>query len=634
MKRILLLLTMMFGLFIMPVSAEEATPYLIHTSKHEIKQIQQAFPNYTTSFETIDMLEVHLTEEEKLALSADYPEADLYPVQNYETAEVATKVMDRHELIQTQPTLTSPYTGKNVKVAVLDTGIAVGHPNLKVKGGTCTVADNCPPIHPYDDDNGHGTHVAGIIAAKNSTNNIYGIAPNVDLYAIKAFNWSGKGKTTQIVEGIEWAILNEIDILNLSLETNLDDYPLELILKKAYESGMLIIASAGNQGSGAVDVDSVQYPAKYPSVVAVSAVRLDKTRVKLSSVGPEVELAAPGQAVTSTYPIELDHFDGRQDGYVEMTGTSMAAPHVTGIAALYKERFQGISNVALRDLLMTTAEDIGPAGRDKEFGYGLVQYKKKIEGFPYMNIEETDGKVLLSIENIGKAENVKLSLDGQSLILPDSGEIELYLLAGTYQFELKYVDDSGVTHNEKVAYIVTSPKFTDVNPKNWYASHLAYLTQEEKMYGFKDGTFKPTQEITRAEAVALLGRVLELDGKKRKTIFGDVGAGNFASGYIQSAYDQEIVSGFLDNTFRPSQSVTRAEMAILIANAFDLTYNPAVPMKFDDMTENMASYEAVRALVQNGITQGYPDGSFKPNTYMTRSTFSVFLATATRPDLF
>ncbi len=634
MKRIALLLTVMFGLFMMPASAEETTPYLIHTSEDKIEQIQQLFPNYTTSFETIAMLEVHLTEGEKHLLQTEFPDAELYPVQNYEAAEVTKKAVDRHELIHTTPSITSPYTGKNVKVAILDTGISVNHPHLKVKGGTCTVAEHCPPLYPFDDDNGHGTHVAGIIAAKNAAGNEHGIAPNVDLYAIKSFNWSGKGKTTQIVEGIEWAILNEIDILNLSLETNMNDYPLELILKKAYENGMLIIGSAGNQGSGALDIDSVQYPAKYPSVIAVSAVKMDKTRVKLSSIGPEVELAAPGQGIVSTYPIELDYFDGKQDGYIEMTGTSMAAPHVAGIAALYKERFPGISNVALRDLLVTTAEDLGPVGRDQEFGYGLVQYKQKISGFPYLNIEEDDGQVHLSIEYYDKASNAKVTLDGQQLSLSESGEAELYLLGGTYQFEFTYVDDADAVNSEKVSLIVTSPKFSDVNPKNWYASHLAYLTREEKMYGFKDGTFKPTQEITRAEAVALLGRVLELDGKKRKTIFGDVGAGNFASGYIQSAYDREIVSGFLDNTFRPSQSVTRAEMAILIANAFDLTYNPAVPMKFDDVTENMASYDAVRALMQNGITQGYPDGSFQPNTYMTRSTFSVFLATATRPDLF
>jgi subtilisin len=243
-------------------------------------------------------------------------------------------------------------TGLGVKVAVLDTGIDLDHPDLyNVKSGPDLINKDATP----DDDNGHGTHCAGIIAAQHNDVGVKGVAPGVELWAVKVLNSQGSGPISVIVSGIEWAINNNMKVISMSLGGTGNDPAMEAICNAAFVAGIIVVAAAGNNaGSG------VMYPGKYANVIAVAATTSRDKRASYSSFGPEVDLAAPGDGIYSTY---------KNGGYATMSGTSMACPHVAGTAALLLEDF---SVAATRAALVDHAEDLGTSGWDKYFGNGLV----------------------------------------------------------------------------------------------------------------------------------------------------------------------------------------------------------------------------------------------------------------------
>ncbi|NGZ75316.1 S8 family serine peptidase [Saccharibacillus alkalitolerans] len=254
---------------------------------------------------------------------------------------------------------TSGYTGKGVKVAVIDTGIAA-HEDLAIAGGASVVSYTSS----YSDDNGHGTHVAGIIGALNNGIGTVGIAPDASLYAVKALDQNGSGYLSDVVAGIDWSITNQMNIVNLSLGATSDSFSLKQVVDKAYAQGILVVAAAGNNGTADGSGDTVNYPARYDSAIAVAAVDSADQRGSFSATGSAIEAAAPGVNVLSTYL-------GNQ--YVKMSGTSMAAPYVAGDLALLKQAYPSLTHVELRAKLAGGVIDLGAAGRDNWFGYGLIQ---------------------------------------------------------------------------------------------------------------------------------------------------------------------------------------------------------------------------------------------------------------------
>lgn len=263
----------------------------------------------------------------------------------------------------------STTSGKLVKVGIIDTGIDLAHPDLKdnIKGGVNTIN----PYKSYNDDNGHGTHVAGIIAALNNSFGVVGVGPEIDLYAIKALDKRGSGYLSDIIEGLDWAIQNKIQVVNMSLGTNSDVQSFRDAVVRAFEAGIVLVAAAGNDG-GAVD-----YPAAYPEVIAVSATDKNDLLASWSSRGPEIDLAAPGVSIYSTY---------KGSTYATMSGTSMASPHVAGVAALVLSvpskcdyNLDGVCDPAeVQKRLETTAEDLGLSGIDNLYGFGLVDAERAV----------------------------------------------------------------------------------------------------------------------------------------------------------------------------------------------------------------------------------------------------------------
>jgi len=257
----------------------------------------------------------------------------------------------------------------NVPVAIIDTGIDYSHSDLggclgascKVAGGFDFVNNDADPL----DDEGHGTHVAGTVAALDNDAGVVGVAPEAKLYALKVLNSSGSGSFSDIIKALEWVVNNgTIKITNNSYGSSTDPGTLvKAAFDNAYAAGVLHIAAAGNSGSCAGKNDSVGYPAKYSSVVAVAATNSSDTRPCWSSTGSAVEISAPGVSINST------KLGG---GYVVYSGTSMASPHVTGVAALVLGTGAPLTNVQIRDILTSTAQDLGATGRDSLYGFGLI----------------------------------------------------------------------------------------------------------------------------------------------------------------------------------------------------------------------------------------------------------------------
>lgn len=242
----------------------------------------------------------------------------------------------------------------DIKVAILDTGIDKSHEDLFVSGGVSFVEG----VSDYSDDNGHGTHIAGIISGLNNTFGVVGVAPTIHLYSIKVLDQYGNGNYSDVIAGIEWAISNNIDIINMSLGGKRRSKSLQRILDKAYERGIVLVASAGNNGYERKG--SISYPAKYDTVIAVGAIDKQNKRASFSSVGKELELTAPGVDILSTMP---------NGTYGLNSGTSMAAPHVSGVAAILLQKDKTYTNENIRYILNSSAIKLGS---QFEYGNGLV----------------------------------------------------------------------------------------------------------------------------------------------------------------------------------------------------------------------------------------------------------------------
>lgn len=279
-------------------------------------------------------------------------------------------------------------TGNGVKIAIMDSGI-YPHDDLEIAGGFSAVDYTTS----YEDDEGHGTHIAGIIGAKHDGQGIDGIAPDADLYAVKVLDQNGEGYLSDLLEGIDWAIAQNMDIINLSMGTADKSDALEDAVDKAYRAGILLVAASGNEGAG----HPVDYPAAYEPVIAVSATDENNDITSFSSVGDEVEFAAPGADIPSTLP---------GSDYGMMSGTSQATSHVTAMLAILKQQFPADTNAQLRQLLQQYSMDLGQEGRDGLYGYGMIQYPAP---------ESDDGIVPGGTEGNSSQDDVKENVPTEDL---------------------------------------------------------------------------------------------------------------------------------------------------------------------------------------------------------------------------
>lgn len=260
----------------------------------------------------------------------------------------------------------NPNKGAGVSVAILDTGIDMDHPDLavNVSGGInfVRIRGKVDPA-AWDDDHGHGTHCAGIVGADDDGFGVVGVAPDVSLLGVKVLDKRGGGKESDIIAGIQWAVDNGADIISMSIGGGASS-SIHDACDTAYAAGLILVASAGNTNGG-----NCLFPAAFDSVIAVSATDISDGLASFSAVDSEIELAAPGASIYSTY---------KDGSYTSMSGTSMACPHVAGVAALVLATpLPYVSPTAVRIQLGNTAEDIGLTV--EEMGWGLVDAEYAVE---------------------------------------------------------------------------------------------------------------------------------------------------------------------------------------------------------------------------------------------------------------
>jgi subtilisin family serine protease len=244
-----------------------------------------------------------------------------------------------------------------ITIAVVDTGVDSDHPDLvgDLVSGYNIISNNTNT----DDDNGHGTHVAGIAAGvMENSKGIAGIAGHSRIMPVKVIGSNGSGTTLNIAEGVRWAVDHGAKVINLSLGGPDYSQTLQSAVEYARSKGALVVAAAGNSNTYIPS-----YPAAMNHVISVAAIDKNNTKASFSNYGSSIDLCAPGTAIFSTM------YDGY---YGYMQGTSMACPNVTGVIALIWSQNSKITPNQIEYILEARAQDLGAKGKDIYYGYGLV----------------------------------------------------------------------------------------------------------------------------------------------------------------------------------------------------------------------------------------------------------------------
>jgi minor extracellular protease Epr len=246
-----------------------------------------------------------------------------------------------------------------VKVAIIDSGIDYSD-DIEVYRRKNFIPGEDEVSLLYEDETGHGTSVAGIIAAKNNEIGITGINENVELYSAKVLDEENKAPVSRIIEAIEWAIEQDVNIINMSFGTVTESKALKQEIQKASDAGILLIASAGNAGV-------VEYPAAFDDVIAVGSIGADGEVSEKNGFGETLELYAPGEQILSTAAF---------GGVIVSGGTSMSAPHVTGVASVLWQMNLDVSAEFIRELMRSSVKSVNG---ETKYGYGVVNLENAID---------------------------------------------------------------------------------------------------------------------------------------------------------------------------------------------------------------------------------------------------------------
>jgi type VII secretion-associated serine protease mycosin len=265
--------------------------------------------------------------------------------------------------IETVPGWDVTRGSEDVVVAVIDTGVDTNHPDLEGRTieGINIVSQQSKPL----DDVGHGTHVAGIISALvNNREGVAGISWYNKIMPVKVLDETGAGTTYSVAQGIIWAADHGAKVINMSLGNYADAQFLHDAIRYAYDKDVVLIAASGNDNT-----ERPGYPAAYPEVFAVAATDSKQQKASFSNYGDYIDVAAPGVNIASTYP---------DNHYAALSGTSMASPHVTALAALIRSANPLLKNTEVMDIMRQTAIDLGDRGKDKYYGYGQIDIVKAV----------------------------------------------------------------------------------------------------------------------------------------------------------------------------------------------------------------------------------------------------------------
>lgn len=255
--------------------------------------------------------------------------------------------------------------GKNIKIGVVDTGADFSHPDLRssLAGGVNFIQRNRPAY----DDNGHGTHIAGTIAADNKSSGILGVAPKSSIYAVKAFDKNGSAFVSDIILAIDWCVRHKMDIINMSFGMKNRSISLRDSIRSAHKAGVIVVASSGNDG----EKGSIDYPARFTQTIAVGATEKNRQIASFSNQGKGINIYAPGNKIYSTW---------LNNGFNTISGTSMATSHVSGTIALLLSIRSGLTTNKIKALLKRTALPLKTKTRNST-STGIVNAYKATQSY-------------------------------------------------------------------------------------------------------------------------------------------------------------------------------------------------------------------------------------------------------------
>ena len=358
--------------------------------------------------------------------------------------------------------------GAGAVVAVIDTGVRQSLQDLAqtafMAGYDFVNGDSDP-----DDDEGHGSHVCGTIAqATGNGVGVAGVAPQATIMPVKVLDSRGSGSYDDIADGIIWAADQGADVINLSLGGPTDLQVLQDACEYAWNKGVLIVVAAGNEESS-----QPSYPAAYDVCISVSATTSQDGLASYSNYGSTIDIAAPGGDSDDFNGDGYDDmilqntFGSSGEGYYFYAGTSMAAPHVAGVAALVKGVNPSISNTELRVLLETSAEDIGAPGKDDLFGNGLLDaYAAVLAAGSSEPINQPPVADFAFVTDGLQVQYTDLSLDADGSVVARSWDfgdgtgseqsdpVHLYSSPGTYSVSLIVTDDQSAEDRRTTAVTV------------------------------------------------------------------------------------------------------------------------------------------------------------------------------------
>lgn len=279
--------------------------------------------------------------------------------------------------------------GEGIKVGIIDTGVCITHPDLKnrIKDGMNFTSEDKGSICDYS---GHGTHIAGIVAAERNGSGVVGVAPKAELYIAKAFDKSGKTSYPAIEKSLMYLADRGVDVINMSFSSPNASPRYSEAVRAIKRMGITMICAAGNEGAGS----NMGYPASFEQTIAVSAVDINKHIAEFNSKGSAAEIAAAGINIYSTY---LDN------GYATLSGTSMATPIITGAVAILQAKGmmrygRKLTPDEIRLLLNIYTEDLSGTGKDDRYGYGLFSFGR-ISGSDYV-IPDLEERIFKRRKNI------------------------------------------------------------------------------------------------------------------------------------------------------------------------------------------------------------------------------------------
>ncbi|MGI8587018.1 MAG: S8 family serine peptidase [Chloroflexia bacterium] len=478
----------------------------------------------------------------------------------------------------------------NVTVAVLDTGLDLGHPEFAAR--TVEGANFVNPGSPPQDDNGHGTHISGIIAAA-ANNGIggVGLAWQAQVMPIKVADSAGNLTSEAWLNGLAWAVQHGAQVVNMSFGGSSTSATEQAAIDDAWNRGAVIVASAGNSGDGA---NQVEYPASYNNVVSVAATGNDNSHAYYSEHNSYVTLAAPGgdarfgndpdgRFIVSTWPRGLG--SAYQSGYEREIGTSQAAPFVSGLAALMLSTSAAWTNRTLVARMETTATDLGPPGRDDSFGFGLINAVAAVGNPP----------------GPSSPGSTPTATPAPPTVQPTPQPTSAPTAAPTVP-------------------VRTGCLFADACQGDPFLPFVEDLVSRGAVAGYSDHTFRPLNNLTRGE----VAKIIALTGGFELTTatgphFTDVPPTDPYYPYIETAFAQGLISGYRDGSFRPYGVVSRGQLAkmIVLTRSWDLL-DPG-RSSFTDVAYGDTFYYYIETAVKLQVVLGYNDNTFRPNAPTTRA---------------